>query len=131
MNRMFMPTCIPAGHGPLTVSPTSRPAQTMSEAVLADKAYSFPGDPNLPSSAGIRTVIPQPTDQLAKGRKRGRSGGRPPACDREASKQRNTVDRCINKLRWWRGPATRHDKTVTIYLAAIHIGRRDEPRETP
>ncbi|MFE1956270.1 IS5/IS1182 family transposase, partial [Streptomyces sp. NPDC059524] len=35
--------------------------------------------------------------------------------------QRNTVERCINRLKQWRGLATRYDKTATIYLAAIFI----------
>ncbi|WP_399450071.1 hypothetical protein [Streptomyces sp. WAC01280] len=38
-----------------------------------------------------------------------------------AYKQRNTVERCINKLKQWRGLATRYDKTAAIYLAAFHI----------
>ncbi len=48
-------------------------------------------------------------------------GGRPPAFDRETDKQRNTVERCINRLKQWRGIATRYDKTATIYLARLHI----------
>lgn len=45
----------------------------------------------------------------------------PPAFDREACKQRNTVELCINQLKHGRGLATRYDRTGTIYLAAIHI----------
>lgn len=45
----------------------------------------------------------------------------PPAFDRDAYKQRNTVERCVNRLRQWRGLATRYDKTATIFLAALHI----------
>lgn len=44
-------------------------------------------------------MIPQPSDQVAKRRNRGRSGGGPPAFDREAYRRRNTVERCINKLK--------------------------------
>ena len=40
---------------------------------------------------------------------------------REAHKQRNTVERCINKRKQWRGLATRYDKTATSYLAALHL----------
>ncbi|MEU6744517.1 transposase, partial [Streptosporangium sandarakinum] len=53
--------------------------------------------------------------------RRGRAGGRPPAFDREAYKQRNTVERCINRLKQWRGIATRYEKTATIHLAGLHI----------
>ncbi|PWI06242.1 hypothetical protein DIZ27_34440 [Streptomyces sp. NWU339] len=48
-------------------------------------------------------------------------GGRPPAFDREAHKQRHTGKRCINKLKQWRGIATRCEKTAPIYLAGLHI----------
>ncbi|MFF8848370.1 hypothetical protein ACF08N_38045 [Streptomyces sp. NPDC015127] len=34
---------------------------------------------------------------------------------------RDTVERCINKLKQWRGLATRYDKTATIYLAGLHL----------
>ncbi len=34
---------------------------------------------------------------------------------------RNAVERCINKLKQWRGLATRYDKTVTIHLAGLHL----------
>lgn len=53
--------------------------------------------------------------------RRGSRGGRPPAFDREAYKQRNTVERCINRLKQWRGIATRYEKTATIFLAGLHI----------
>ncbi|GAA3381909.1 transposase [Streptomyces racemochromogenes] len=51
----------------------------------------------------------------------GRPRSRPPAFDREAYKERNTVERCINKLKQWRGLATRLGKDTTVYLAAIFI----------
>ncbi|MDQ0808379.1 transposase [Streptomyces sp. B3I7] len=66
-------------------------------------------------------MIPQPSDQIAKRKKRGRSGGRPPGFDREAYKRRNTVERCINKLKQWRGLATRYDKTAALYLAGLRL----------
>ena len=43
------------------------------------------------------------------------------AFDRDTYKQRNTVERCINRLRQWRGIATRYEKTATLYLAGLHI----------
>lgn len=36
-------------------------------------------------------------------------------------KQRNTVERCINRLKQWQGIAARCEKTATIYLAGLHI----------
>lgn len=51
-----------------------------------------------------------------------RSARRPsPAFDRETYKQRNTVERCINKLQQWRGLTTRYDKTATVFLAGLQL----------
>ncbi|GAA3359348.1 hypothetical protein GCM10017744_037630 [Streptomyces antimycoticus] len=41
--------------------------------------------------------------------------------DRAYPKQRDTVERCINRLKQWRGIATRYEKTATSYLAKLHI----------
>ncbi|MFD7886559.1 IS5 family transposase [Streptomyces bauhiniae] len=100
--------------------PIGRPRITP-DAILADKAYSSRAIRTHLSQRGIRAVIPQPSDQAANRKRRGSRGGRPPAFDREAYKQRNTVERCINRLKQWRGLATRYDKTATIYLAGLHI----------
>ncbi len=53
--------------------------------------------------------------QRANRMRRGRAGGRPPAFDREAYKQRNTVERCINRLKQWHGIATRYEKTAAQF----------------
>ncbi|MFE3760447.1 IS5 family transposase [Streptomyces sp. NPDC059104] len=100
--------------------PVGRP-RTTPAAVLADKAYSSRAIRRHLRQRGIRAVIPQPADQAANRRRLGSRGGRPPAFDREAYKQRNTVERCINKIQQWRGLATRYDKTATIYLAGLHL----------
>jgi transposase len=89
--------------------------------VLADKAYSSRAIRDHLRRRGIPTVIPMPADQLRHRMRRGSDGGRPPAFDREAYKQRNTVERCINRLKQWRGIATRYEKTATIYLAGLHV----------
>lgn len=46
--------------------------------------------------------------------------GRRPST-REPYKQRDSVERCINRLKQWRGIANRYEKTATIYLAGLHI----------
>lgn len=91
------------------------------DAVLADKAYSSRAIRHHLRRCGIRAVIPQPVDQAANRKRLGRLGGRPPAFDREAHEQRNTVERCINQLKQWRGLVTRYDKNATIYLAGLHL----------
>ncbi|WP_245252014.1 IS5 family transposase [Streptomyces sp. KCTC 0041BP] len=100
--------------------PKGRP-RTRPVVVLADKAYSSRAIREYLCRRRIRAVIPQPADQIANRRRLGSKGGRPPGFDREAYKQRNTVERCINKLKQWRGIATRYDKTATVYQAALHL----------
>ncbi|WP_435594433.1 IS5 family transposase [Streptomyces panacea] len=100
--------------------PRGRP-RTRPDTVLADKAYSSRAIREHLRKRGIRAVIPVPADQRSHRLRRGRQGGRQPAFDREAYKQRNTVERCINRLKQWRGIATRYEKTATIYLAGLHI----------
>jgi hypothetical protein len=70
-----------------------------------------PADPNLPMSKGIKAAIPEPTDQIAARKAKGRHGGRPPAFDPDIYKRRNTVEPAINKLREVRAVGTRYDKS--------------------
>ncbi|AQU64975.1 IS5 family transposase [Streptomyces niveus] len=89
--------------------------------VLADKEYSSRAIREHPRKRGIRAAIPIPADQRGHRLRRSSEGGRPPAFDRNAYKQRNTVERCINKLKQWRGIAARYGKTAAIYLAGLHL----------
>ncbi|GGS91529.1 transposase [Streptomyces toxytricini] len=52
---------------------------------------------------------------------RGRQRGRPRGFDREVYKQRNTVERCIDLLKQWRGRAIRTDKLAGVYQAALNL----------
>ncbi|MCD9874742.1 hypothetical protein LJ657_13825 [Streptomyces sp. NR30] len=62
------------------------------------------------------SVIPEKVDQAAN-RKKSSRGCRPVGHDAELNKERNTVERLINKLKAWRGIATRYDKTPDSYPA--------------
>ncbi|MFC9949142.1 IS5 family transposase [Streptomyces prasinus] len=95
--------------------------RTRPDAVLADRAYSSRAIRNHLRRRGIRAVIPQPSDQVGHRLRRGRDGGRPPAFDAETYKQRNAVERCINRLKQWRGLAMRTDKLAIAYQAAPHL----------
>ncbi|WP_406223536.1 IS5 family transposase [Streptomyces decoyicus] len=95
--------------------------RTRPTAVLADRAYSSRAIRAHLRRRGIRSVIPQPADQIGHRRRRGQLGGRPPAFDAETYKQRNTVERCINRLKQWRGLAMRTDKLAIAYQAALHL----------
>jgi transposase len=99
-------------------------ARTRPDAVLADKAYSSRATRRLLRSRRITAVIPEPRDQQAHRKRRGRRGGRPVSCNSDAYKGRNVVERSFNALKQWRGLATRYDKLAVVYrggavLAAV------------
>ncbi|MFE5614425.1 IS5 family transposase [Streptomyces sp. NPDC056524] len=103
--------------------PRSGPGRprTRPDAVLADRAYSSRAIRSHLLRRGIRAAIPQSSDQIGHRLRRGSAGGRPPAFDAEAYKQRNSVERCINRLKQWRGLAMRTDKLAIAYQAALHL----------
>ena len=76
--------------------------------MLADKAYSSRAICGSLRRRRVQTVIPEPADRIKARLRKGCQGGRPPAFDREAYKQRNTVERAINRLRQHRAVPTRY-----------------------
>ena len=94
-------------------------ARTRPDAGLGDKAYSSRATRRLLRSRGITAVIPEPRDQQAHRKRRGRRGGRPVSHDPEAYKGRNVVERSFNALKQWRGLATRYDKHALVYRGAL------------
>jgi transposase len=113
--------------------------RTRPDHLLADKAYSSKAIRIELRRRGIRATIPEPADQQANRARRGRHGGRPPAFDPQRYKQRNTAERCVNKLKLCRAVATRYDKRQYIFdgtvdVASIRIWLRDpvqDLRDTP
>lgn len=98
------------------MSAGSPPVMSMAHVTLRQSAGSTTSP--LSSSISASSLATRPAPGCG-GRRR--LGGRPPAFDREAYRQQNTVERCINKRKQWRGLATRYDKTATIYLAGLHL----------
>lgn len=96
--------------------PRKRPGRA-----LADKAYSSRANRAYLREHKVQAVIPIKEDQKANRRKRGSSGGRPPAFDAERYTERNTVERCVNKLRQFRAVATRFDKRERVYQGTIDV----------
>ena len=94
-------------------------ARTTPETVLADRGYTTAGNRAYLRSRGIKTVIPEKSDQIAARKRKGSKGGRPPRLDAEAYKGRNVVERSFNHLKQWRGLATRYDKLATTYRSAV------------
>jgi transposase len=100
--------------------PVGRP-RTRPDAVAADKAYSSKANRVYLRRRHITAVIPEKTDQQANRKKKGSAGGRPVGFDPERYKQRNTVERCFQKVKTWRGLATRYDKAPESYAAGLHL----------
>ena len=68
--------------------------------------------------------------------RRGRAGGRPPIFNELAYRRRNVVERCFNRLKQFRGLATRYAKRAAyfraeIVIAAITLWLRTDLQDTP
>jgi Transposase DDE domain len=123
----------------LVVRPNG-PARRRPDRVMADKAYSSRRIRASLRRRRIKATIPEPADQQAARARRGSRGGRPPAFDPVRYKDRNVVERAINKLRANRAVANRTDKREYMYrgtidVATIRIWLRDpvqhDSRDTP
>ena len=93
--------------------------RTTPDALLADKAYSAKAHRDALRARGVKVVIPEKTDQQTNRKNRGSKGGRPVDFDAEAYKGHNVVERAFNKLKDWRGLATRYDKHALIYRGGM------------
>lgn len=87
--------------------PRVRPAH-----LLGDKGYSSKAIRAWLRRHGIGHTIPERADPVRNRARRGSRGGRPPRFDKDPYKQRNVAERCFNRLKQWRGIATRHDKVL-------------------
>ena len=89
--------------------------------VIGDKGYSSKAIRTWLRRRNIPHTIPERADQAGNRARRGSRGGRPPAFDKQVYKRRNVVERCFNRLKQWRGIATRYDKTAESYKAAVTL----------
>lgn len=78
--------------------------------LVGDKGYSSGAIRRHLSRRGIRATIPRRRDEM-----------RPGPFDREAYRQRNRVERCINRLKQYRRIATRYEKRAANYLAMLTL----------
>ena len=94
--------------------PRKRPGR-----LVADKGYSYRKCRRALRRRGIRHVIPERRDQRAQRAAQGARGGRPPGFDRAAYRRRNAIERGINRLKQFRGLATRYEKRAANYRALV------------
>lgn len=106
------------------------------ERVLADKAYSHPSTRAALRARRIAFTSPERIDQIKHRRTKGSRGGRPPAFDPNLYADRNVVERCFNRLKQFRGLATRYAKRAAYYrseiiIAATVLWLRADLQDTP
>jgi transposase len=99
----------PTGRG----RPRKRP-----EHLIADKGYSYERCRQELRRRGIPHTIPERRDQRAR---RAQRPGRPLQFDATRYRRRSVVERCINRLKQWRGLATRYEKRAANYRALVVI----------
>ena len=82
--------------------------------LVGDKGYSYPTVRRLLARRGIRAVIPRRRDQRPGDRRH-----RP--FDRAVYRERNRVERLINRLKQCRRVTTRYEKRAAHYLAMLTL----------
>jgi transposase len=85
---------------------------------IGDKGYSYDRCRQTLRRRGIPHTIPERADQRA--RRAGRPG-RKPIFSKAVYRRRNVVERGINRLKQWRGIATRYDKRGVNYRAMVVV----------
>ncbi len=80
------------------------------ERLVADKGYSSPAVRRYLTGRRVGAVIPTKADEAPN-----------PAFDRAAYRERNAVERLINRLKQWRRIATRYEKRAANYLAMVTV----------
>lgn len=78
--------------------------------VLADRAYDADALRQWLASAGAQAVIPSKKNRV-----------QPLSHDQETYQHRNQIERCVNRLKRWRGVATRFEKNAASYLALVSL----------
>ena len=82
---------------------------------MDDKAYSSRAHQTFLRERRITAAIGERAEQKGHRLRRAAARGRPISYDRERYNDRNSVERCYERFKQWRGLATRYDKLVVIY----------------
>ena len=105
---------------PITPSPaTDALIDRLVDAGVLHPTFDEPNPPDAPFVGGVTVVIPEKSDAIARRQAKGSRGGRPLDFDTEDYKNRNVVERAFNKLKNWRGIATRYDKHALVYRGGV------------
>jgi transposase len=88
--------------------------------LTGDKAYSSRTNRAALRARRVRHTIPERAAQKASRARQGARGGRPPAFDRARYRQRNQVERLMNRGKQFRAVATRYDTQST--MATVRVG---------
>jgi transposase len=86
--------------------------------LLADRGYGKGLYRRMLKARGIPHTIPERCDHRERRAKR---SGRPLVFDSDLYARRNVVERCVNRLKQWRGIATRYEKRAVNYRAMVVI----------
>jgi len=89
--------------------PRRRPSR-----LVGDRGYSYPTVRRALTRRSIQAVIPRRRDQRPDDRRH-----RPP--DRDTYRERNRVERLVNRLKQYRRIATRYEKRAAHYLALLTV----------
>jgi len=90
--------------------------RTRPDHLIADKGYSYERCRQELRRRSIAHTIPERSDQRAR---RAHRPGRKPGFDRATYRRRNVVERCVNRLKQWRGIATRYEKWAANFRAMV------------
>jgi transposase len=85
-------------------------ANANAAAIIADKGYDSDAILELIGSGGALAVIPPTRSRKVRRR-----------YDKGLYKERNHVERFFNRIKQYRGLATRYETTATSYLAMLHL----------
>ena len=104
--------------------PSSQPSVKCSKRLAhlcGDAAYGSRANRRALRRRGIPHTIPQTSNVVKARARKGSRGGRPPTFDSDRYKDRNQVERLMNRRKQFRAVATRFDKLADRYLETVRI----------
>lgn len=104
--------------------------------LCGDKAYGSRANRRTLRRRGVPHAIPEKEDVRKARARKGSRGGRAPNFDRQQYRNRNHVERLMNRRKQFRAVATRYDKLqeryrATVRVADIFIWLRARPDRKP